>query len=154
VRADRRTLEAGIILIGGLLTVPPSAYSQGLGSRNSLGGYGATMFDSGMGTASPVIPYAGRFGGFMPSRMGGGDLSFRPRGSEAMSPVRISAGTTSAFRGMSSMSGGMSPGLGTGMRPSMSGSGRMGVMPPSFGYPFRQPPSPLPPTAPGTGMPM
>jgi hypothetical protein len=36
----------------------------------------------------------------------------------------------------------------------MSGSRGMGVMPPSFGYPFRQPPSLLSPSAAGAGMSM
>jgi hypothetical protein len=42
------------------------------------------------------------------------------------------------FLSTSAARGGM--GLGA-MRPSGSGPGDMGVMPPSFGYPFRQPPS-------------
>jgi hypothetical protein len=36
----------------------------------------------------------------------------------------------------------------------MPGAGGMGVMPPSIGYPFRQPPSLVGPPAPGMGMSM
>jgi hypothetical protein len=36
----------------------------------------------------------------------------------------------------------------------MPAVGRMGVMPPSIGYPFRQPPSLVTPSAPGAGMSM
>jgi hypothetical protein len=43
--------------------------------------------------------------------------------------------------------------LGGGMQ-RMSGAGRSGVMPPSIGYPFRQPPSLLAPSTPGMGMSM
>jgi hypothetical protein len=39
-----------------------------------------------------------------------------------------------------------------GRRP--AGLGGMGVMPPSFGYPFRQPPSLVPAATPGAGMSM
>jgi hypothetical protein len=44
-------------------------------------------------------------------------------------------------------------GLGGGMRRMPATTG-MGVMPPSIGYPFRQPPSLLTPSATGTGMSM
>jgi hypothetical protein len=70
---------------------------------------------------------------------------------------------------MSSMPGGIGQGLGTsssfgskgatglggGMR-TMPGSGTrgMGVMPPNFGYPFRQPPGLVSPSTSGTGMSM
>jgi hypothetical protein len=44
-------------------------------------------------------------------------------------------------------------GLGTGTQ-RMSGPGGMNVMPPSIGYPFRQPPSLVAPSTPGMGMSM
>ena len=49
-----------------LLLGASSAQAQG-----TLGGYGGSMssFDSGMGSSGPIIPYAGHYGGFMPSRM-------------------------------------------------------------------------------------
>jgi hypothetical protein len=152
----------------------PAARAQGL-ARGSLGGYGGEMssLDSGMGMSGPVIPYAGKFGGFMPYRMGGsgsGTLSFQSRGIGAMGSVRSSF-SLSPMSGMSSMGGGMSQGSGVrassffgspGAMGSAGGVGRMpggsgssmGVMPPSFGYPFRQPPSLLAPTVTGTGMSM
>jgi hypothetical protein len=49
------------------------------------------------------------------------------------------------------LSGGM--GQGVGMQPTR-GSRGMGVMPPNFGYPFRQPPSLISPSPAGTGMSM
>jgi len=93
-----------------------------------------------------LVPYAGGFAGFMPYRMdSGGALAFRPRPGSAMGPTRAS------FR--LSSSGGMAPGrrssLNMGLRSGTSASSTMrpapagsGVMPPNFGYPFRQPPMP------------
>jgi hypothetical protein len=119
---------------------------------------------SGMGMGGPVIPYAGTFGGFMPYRMGSGSLSFQSRGTSPMASGRTSFS-------LSSMSGGMRQGLGMGSSPfaplgspgvmelgrgmsTMSGASRMGVMPPSFGYPFREPPSLVAPASPAMGMSM
>ena len=102
--------------------------------------------------------YLGRFGAAMPSGLGGGGgLSFRPRPSATMSSNRT------AFT-IGPMGGGMAGGIGLGsgrrpfilqdlgpsglrggMRRPLPATGRMGVMPPSFGYPFRQPPSLLAP---------
>jgi hypothetical protein len=126
---------------------------------------------SGMGASGSFIPYAGNFGGFVPSRMGGGvSLSFSARESatmgfpigratlfpmsSAMTPMpgsiggRIGTGgrAPSAF----GMQGGM--GLGGGTRQQMPGAGR--VIPPSFGYPFYQPPSLLSSPPSSTGMSM
>ena len=140
----------------------------------SLGGYGGSMADAGSGMGGPVIPYSGKFGGFMPYRMGGsGNLSFQSRGTSSMGTGRTSFSLSPMSGGMSSMSGGMGAGsrtsssfgskgtmglgggsgLGGGMN-QMSGTRGMGVMPPSFGYPFRQPPSLLSPSSAGTGMSM
>ncbi len=158
MRRTSRTSLAPALLVGGLLiaTAGP-AQAQGDLTGRSLGGYGAnsagTMSGSG---ASPLIPYAGGFGGFMPYRMasGSGALGFRPR--PTMDPVRssfslssMSGGmgsgsrsflTSKARSGMGSLTGGM--GSSQAMRQRTTRSGSMSVMPPSFGYPFRQPPSP------------
>ncbi|HEV3165823.1 MAG TPA: hypothetical protein VGZ22_17475, partial [Isosphaeraceae bacterium] len=154
----------------------PRASAQDFGSGGSLGGYGGSMSSSpsGMGMSGPVIPYAGKFGGFMPARMGGGSLSFPSRDTSAMGTSRTSFSLSSMSGGMSSMSGGMGGGarslssfgsrggmgldggmgLGSGMVRPMAGAKGMGVMPPSFGYPFYQPPSLLSPSSAGMGMSM
>ncbi|WP_165244524.1 hypothetical protein [Paludisphaera soli] len=144
-----------------------AAEAQGLGSTGSLGGYGAAPVYSnpGMGGGgSMIIPYGGMFEGFMPSREGGGNsLAFRSRPSAAMGSARTSFSLSPLSGGMgrdlgarasSSLGspGGMRVGSGMGRRP--AGLGGMGVMPPSFGYPFRQPPSPVPAATPGAGMSM
>jgi hypothetical protein len=175
MRTSFRSLVMGVLVIGaGQALAAGSARAQGSAPGGSLGGYGGGMGGSGggMGMGGPIIPYAGRFGGFMPSRMGGGggELAFQRRSSSLMSPVRPSFSLSSMSDGMSSMSGGLgrgavpragmsgSTGLGTGMGsgggmgPSMSGGG-MGVMPSRIGYPFRQPPSLLGPAS-GSGMSM
>jgi hypothetical protein len=147
-----------VITIGGcLFTGPPRARAQGDLTGRSLGGYGATLAETmSRSGGSSLIPYAGGFGGFMPYRMaGGGALAFRPRPNSTMDPVRssfslssMSGGMGSGSRsfltsrargGMGSLTGGM--GLSLGMRPQATRPGGMSVMPPSFGYPFRQPPS-------------
>jgi hypothetical protein len=166
-----RKILAGLLSIGvGQAAGAASAYAQGPGS---LGGYGGSMMatNSGMGMSGPAIPYGGRFAGFMPYRMNGsGSLSFQSRGESAMGGRRTSFSLSPMPGGMSSTSGGMGRGLGvdsglfspSGLQgvmgrgvgmPSMSGTRGMGVMPPSFGYPFRQPPNLLTPSS-GTGMSM
>ena len=161
-----------------------SASAQGLGPGGSLGGYGAASSSGtpGMGSTggggAMVIPYGGRTEGFMPSRMGGGSpLGFRSRPTAAMSSSRTTFSLSPMSGGMSSTSGGSRTdvrwhGRGLGTRSSMSsglpgglglgrssfrlgsGGGGMGVMPPSIGYPFRQPPSLLTPASVGAGMSM
>jgi hypothetical protein len=148
-----------------------SGHAQGL-AGGSLGGYGGSMssLDTGMGMAGPVIPYAGKFGGFMPYRMGGsGTLSFQSRGTTALGSTRTTFSLSPMSGGMTSMGGTISQGLGlrgtsffgspgamgtTGGMGQMPAGGGMGVMPPSFAYPFRQPPSLLAPTGTGMGMSM
>jgi hypothetical protein len=171
MRSPARAFLTGLFVIaGGLGAGASAADAQGIGSRGSLGGYGAgtSYSDPGMGTGAGgyIISYAGKFGGFMPYRMGGGgDLSFRSRPTAAMGSARTSFSLAPMPGGMSSMSGGMGRGfgsrtrtsssfgsrggmgLGGGMRKQATDAGRMGVMPPSFGYPFRQPPSPVAPSA-------
>jgi hypothetical protein len=171
MRVTRRALLAGTLLTGlGMAIGAPSARAQGSSTPRSLGGYGATSGNSmaGMGTGSPIIPYAGNFGGFMPYRMGGGSsLSFQSRGASAMESTRTPFSLAPMTGGMTSMSGGMGQGfgartralstfgsqsdmgLGGGTRQVMPGAGGMSVMPPNFGYPFYQPPSLLAPSSSG-----
>jgi len=123
---------------------------------------------AGMGTGSPIIPYAGNFGGFMPYRMGGGSsLSFQSRGASAMESTRTPFSLSPMTGGMTSMSDGMGQGfgararvfssfgsqsgmgLGGGTRQVMPRTGEMSVMPPNFGYPFYQPPKLLAPSSSG-----
>jgi hypothetical protein len=159
MRSSSRAVLVGIITFGAVLASgTPAAMAQGGG----LGGYGAMADGSatyGGGGASSgmgaVAPFGGRFGAAMPSSSmgGGGGLSFRPRSSATMS------GTRTAFT-IGPMDGGMGQGsgrrpfilqdygsagrssLGAGMRQRMPATSGMGVMPPSIGYPFRQPTSP------------
>ena len=175
MRAASRPLLAGLLLIaGGLGIAAPPAWAQNAGSGSSLGGYGATPSGSmaSMGGDSPIIPYAGNFGGFMPYRMAGGSsLSFSSRGTSAMGSARTSFSLSPMGRGMTSLPGGMGQGSGGGVRGFSSfgspggmapggmrqqgpGAGSMSVMPPSFGYPFYQPPSLLGPSSTGAGMSM
>lgn len=129
------------------------------GSAMSVGGASA----SGMG-AGAVAPFGGRFGAAVPSNMSGGGLSYRPRPSAGMSGNRPSFTIGPMGGGVSGSMGsgrrpftllGSSSGLGRGgaLRQSMPAASGAGVMPPSFGSPFRQPPSLLNST-PGAGSPM
>lgn len=177
MRSTWRTARAALIVVGVAATIVSSkveAQTPLTGEGRSLGGYGGSMTDAGAGVGGPVIPYAGKFGGFMPYRMGGsGTLSFQSRGNSPMGSGRTSFSLSPMSGGMSSMSGGfgsgsrtLSPigaqgamglgggsGLGGGMN-QMSGTRGTGVMPPSFGYPFRQPPSLVSPASSGAGMSM
>ena len=158
-----------LVAVGGVLSLTgAAATAQGPGT-GSLGGYGAasSFAGSGMGgggSGPMIIPYGGMFEGFMPSRMGGGSsLSYRSRPSAAMGSARTSfslsplSGSMGQSRGarMAPAFGppsGLRLGGGMGQRP--PGASGMGVMPPSLGYPFRQPPSLVPLTTPGAGMSM
>lgn len=171
MRGPSRPTLAGILTLGvALAFCTSSASAQGVGGSATLGGYGASMRFGVGSMGGPIVPYAGKFGGFMPSRMGGGggDLSFQRRPPSTMSPIRPSFSLSTMSEGMTATSGGMgrgpgssgmsaTPGLGGGMRlgggtsPAMPGG--MGVMPPRIGYPFRQPPSLVGPAS-GSGMPM
>ena len=119
-----------------------------------------------------IIPYGGAFAGFMPGRMGGGSaLSFRTRPGATMDTGRRTFSLSPLSGGMSGMSGGdgddrlMAPigsggttglggGTGLGGMRRMSGGAGSSVMPPSIGYPFRQPPSLVSPSSGGMGMSM
>jgi hypothetical protein len=156
-----------LAFVGGQVLGVSAARAQG-----SLGGYGGSMsnLDSGMGMGGPIIPYAGKFGGFMPYRLGGSSsLSFQSRGTSTMGSMRTSFSLSPMSGGMSSRGGGMSQGFGvrgssffgspgvmgsSGGKGQMPGGSGMGVMPPSFAYPFRHPPSLVAPTGTGTGMSM
>lgn len=152
----------------GLKASPADAqFSAGSGS---LGGYGSAsgVAGLGMGGGPMVIPYGGMTEGFMPGRMGGGSsLSYRPRPTSTMGSTRASSIFSSFPGGMSTMARGTgtrssmsnsvsSPGvgLGGGIFRSRPGGGGMGVMPPSIGYPFRQPPSLLGSSSSAAGMSM
>jgi len=172
-----RAFAAGVLLIGGGFAVgAPRASAQSIDSRSSLGGYGATSNNpiGGMGGGSgAVIPFAGSFGGFTPYRMGGDSSpSFSARGTSAMESARTFFRLSPTTGGMSLMSGGIGQGLGAsprtlssfGLQGGMGLTGGMqqrpqrpdsiSVTPPSFGYPFYQPPSPLTPSSSSVGMSM
>ena len=134
-------------------TSPVHAQMTSAGASRSLGGYGGDMADAGrgMGMGGPAIPYSGRFGGFMPYRMGGsGSLSFQTRGPSSTGPTRTSFGLSPMTPMSAPMGSGAGTRIGGGMSP-MTGPRGMGVMPPSFGYPFRQPPSLNSPSYSGMG---
>jgi hypothetical protein len=182
MRAALRGLLAGVVAIGGILAFGcSSATAQDPGLGGILGGYGAmtgasgasmgggfnVVDASGMG-GNVVVPAAGGSVPAMSPSMSGSALSFQPRSSTSLYSARPSstldsmgAGMTRMPRGMSgrrpfvlptgTLSGGM--GLGGGMRQTPAAT-RMGVMPPRIGYPFRQPPSLLTPSASGAGMSM
>jgi len=173
VRFLWRAVPAGSFLFLSLTLpgpTPARAQAAMTGQNRSLGGYGGAMTDvgTGMGMGGPAIPYAGKFGGFMPYRMGGNtSLSFPARGASSPGTGRASFNLSPMSGGMPPLSGGVRPGMGAGGLMStspgsqggtgfgtMPGSRGMGVMPPSFGYPFRQPPSLLTPSSAGAGMSM
>jgi hypothetical protein len=163
-----------MILLTGLAcaTGTPGAHGQIVSTSRSLGGYGAasTSAMASMGSSSPMIPYAGSFGGFMPYRMssgGGSGLSFSTRSSSVMDSSRTSfslapmsngTGTGLAPRTMSprpfSSQGQRGFGGGGLMGQPMGGAGNSSVMPPNFGYPFYQPPSLVLPASSASGMSM
>jgi hypothetical protein len=168
MQSRSRAYLTAIFAIGASFCIgTSSARGQGFGPGVSLGGYGETSVSPspGMGSGGPmVIPYGGMTEGFMPGRMGvGSPLSFRPRPTSTMGSGRSSFSLFPTSGGMSSASRGMGRGLGPqnrmstplGLRGGMGlgggmgrqGSGSLGVMPPSIGYPFRQPPSLLSPSS-------
>jgi hypothetical protein len=169
MRAGVGNVSGGVLLVVMMACLRPSlADAQFVGGGGSLGGYGASSGFSGAGMGgggAMVIPYGGMTEGFMPGRLGGGSsLSFRPRPSAGMNASRSSSrlstttgGMTSTTVGSRAMSGGMGRGIGPGSflsKPMGSGGAGPGVMPPSIGYPFRQPPSLLSPASGGAGMSM
>ena len=173
MQARLGNVSGGSLLVLVMAGLWPSSADAQFSGGGSLGGYGASSGSAvpGMGSGGAmVIPYGGRTEGFMPGRMGGGSpLSSRPRPSAGMNaPSRsfslspMTGGMTLTPKGPRPMSGGMGRGIGPGSllsgpmgsrRSGPSGAGP-GVMPPSIGYPFRQPPSLLSPAAGGPGMSM
>ena len=173
MRMDRPAIRLLALAIGiGLGAGAPSASAQGYGSPGSLGGFGATSSGAmpGMGDGGPIlIPYGGSFEGFMPGRMGGGSAwSFRTRSNAPSGTRRGTFSLSPLSGGMSGTSGGMigrramapigsggtmglGGGRGLGGMRRMPGVGRSNVMPPSIGYPFRQPPSLVSPSSAGMG---
>jgi hypothetical protein len=153
------------------LLAAPGAHAQSTSSVRSLGGYGATATSSmaSQGSNSPMIPYAGSFGGFMPYRMAGGassPVSFSARGSSMLESGRTSLRLSPISRGMGmgvgpsnelfaplGSAGAMRFGGGL-MNQPMGGDSKTSVMPPNFGYPFYQPPSLFAPVSPTSGMSM
>ena len=162
----RKVWSTILVAACGLTLEASQAHGQVTSARRLLGGYGATSTSpmAAMGSASPMIPYAGGFGGFMPYRMASGSgsgLSFSPRASSMIGspltsfrlspmPGGIGIGSTDRFRSRGEMGVGRGPFL---SRP-MGGNDRTSVMPPSFGYPFYQPPSLLAPGGSVEGMSM
>jgi hypothetical protein len=166
-----KPIQAALFAALAWIWATPGAHAQSSSSFRSLGGYGATAASpmASMGSSSPMIPYAGSFGGFMPYRMAAGSSSpvtFSARGSSVLESTRTS------FR-LSPMSSGMGMGSGPGtgllaplgsrgamrlgggvMSQPMSGASTSSVMPPNFGYPFYQPPSLISPASPRAGMSM
>lgn len=144
-----RTRDVLAILAVAMLpnVIPRTAAGQGMG----LGGYGATSPYANptmAGSRSMIAPYGGMFEGFTPSRSGGGSaLAYRPR--PTASPVapprgmfRLAPGAGGMGATPSLMTGPTSAGPGGLLRPRPMVPGGSSVMPPSFGYPFRQPPMP------------
>lgn len=164
MRSSWRQSLACVFVIGGSLAVG-ALPARAQGTIGSLGGYGAMVGTSGASMGSAVVvPFGGEI---VPSQMGGGgSLFFTARSSSMMSRNRPSFTIGPMGSEMPSNSGGMGlefgrrpftlPALGLsggGMEP-MTGSRGMGVMPPNFGSPFRQPPSLLTPSSAGAGMSM
>jgi hypothetical protein len=176
VRAS--TILTGCILAFGITR----AQAQDPGLGGILGGYGAMagasgssmgggfniVDPSGMG-GNAIVPAAGGLGVSMsPGMRGGGGLFFRSRPSTAFYSARPFFSLDSMGGGMTRMAGAMGmrrpftlqpstltggTGLG-GIIRRMPAAGGMGVMPPSIGYPFRQPPSLVSPSTSGAGMSM
>jgi hypothetical protein len=166
-----KPIQAALIAAPAWIWATPGAHAQSTSSVRSLGGYGATATSpmASMGSSSPMIPYAGSFGGFMPYRMAAGtssSLSFSPRVSlapeSARTPFRLSPMSSGAGMGSGPGNGSLAPlGLRDAMRfgggvmnPPMGAVNNTSVMPPNFGYPFYQPPSLISPASQNSGMSM
>lgn len=173
---------ARCVILSGLLMIAPGlaeARAQEPGLGGILGGYGSMAGGSGssMGgglLAGPtglggnvIIPAARGLGASMAVGSTGAGLAFRSRPGAAMGAARPSfvldsmGGPSRAATGMGGRRPFMLPGgpitggMGlVGDGPRMREARGMGVMPPRIGYPFRQPPSLLAPTALGAGMSM
>lgn len=155
---------AAILLAGSLALGGQTACAQRPATSASLGGYGASAGGSGMsmGSTSPIIPYAGTFGGFMPYRMvsGPGALSFSRRDSSTIGSLRTPL-RLSPMPAMTAAAGGMTAGTGAGpfssfqLGPTFFGADepRPSVAPPSFAYPFYQPFGATGLSSSGAGMP-
>lgn len=182
MRATSRKVSVIAIVVGvSVVLSSTSARAQDPGLGGILGGYGAmsgasgssmgggynVVDPSGMG-GNVIVPAGGGSVAAMSPSMRGGGLSFRPRSATTMYSARPTLVLDSMGGGMTRMGGGMGGrrpfalqpssltggmGLGGGMR-RMPAAGGMGVMPPSIGYPFRQPPSLLTPSTAGAGMSM
>lgn len=177
----RAVLAVAITSAVSLFAGAASAMAQDPGLGGILGGYGAMSADSGsaMGGGfmlvepsamggTVMVPFASGIGSSMaPGMERGAGLSFLSRPAQSMVSRRLSfsidsmgamprmaggMGVRRPFRlSTGTLSGGM--GLGGGVQP-MPATSSMGVMPPSFGYPFRQPARLLGPSSSGMGMSM
>jgi hypothetical protein len=177
-----RGIAASAICIGWILAVGGGrATAQEPGLGGILGGYGAMggasgsymgggfniLDPSGMG-GSVIVPAAGGMRVSMSPGMRGSGLFFRSRPSSEIYSGRLYFGLDSmggSITRMGERMGGRRPftlqpstltggmGLGGGIR-RMPAAGAMEVMPPSIGYPFRQPPSLVSPSTAASGMSM
>ena len=159
-RTSARAQEPGLgVILGGY-----GAMAGGPGS--SMGGGFNIVDSSGMG-GSVIVPAGGGLGAAMSPSMKAGGLSFRSRPAATMATARPSIELGGAMGSMNRTAGGMGGRRPFTLQPSrlmggtslggmrrMSGAGRKGVMPPSIGYPVRQPPSLLTPSAAASGMSM
>ena len=131
-------------------------------SESPVGGGDLLGGPPGMG-ANVIVPFAGMSGTLLSSGPGGGaGMTFASRSISPMYAKRPSF-VLDLMGGMNRTAGGMAvrrpfalqPGTFTGgMAPEsgmrrMPAAGGMGVMPPRIGYPFRQPPRRLAPSAAG-----
>jgi hypothetical protein len=155
------------------------AQDPGLGAI--LGGYGAMAGSSGssMGGGfnvvevsgvggNVIVPAAGGMGAPMAPAMRGGGLFFQSRPSTEFYSARRSYSLDSMGGGVARMAGGIGGRRPFALEPSILTGGigldggirglpateSMGVMPPSIGYPFRQPPSLVSPSTSNAGMSM
>lgn len=153
-----RALCATAAAIAALCGGRAEAQEPGLGGI--LGGYGA-MAGAPSGTGANVVVPAGRgLGAGVALGMGTGGLSFPPRRTATMEPAR----RPFALGAMPDMNrAGMGARRPFALTPASMGqqdramrrtpaAPGMGVMPPSIGYPFRQPPSLVAPAVPGMSM--
>ena len=161
---SRRAIRGALLIGAASILGGPAASGQAPG----LGGYGAMAGGAGSGSGmAAVAPFGGRFAASVPATLGGGgSVTFRPRPTAGMGGGRtaFTIGPAAGMAGGSGLGadrrpfqlrevgGGMA---GTTMRRSgMAPATGMGIMPPSFASPFRQPPSLVPASSAGSGMSM
>lgn len=184
MKTTSRASLANVYMVSLLASIPVSrAQDPGtgglLGGFGAMAGAASSSMGSGFNIANPggsaggiIVPSGGRGNTVLPMSMsGGGAMRFEPRGSSIFAAARPNFSLDSMRGGMGSMASGMQspmrrrpfaltgsgllgPGPTGGMPASMGGAAGMGVMPPSFGYPFYRPPSLFAPASAGAGMSM